>query len=114
MFRPDDPLKPRDEDFDEAWHAQTLAIADTMINAGVFTATDWAGTLGVALTDADKRGEPDSTETYYHCAISALEQLVAGNTAIDQETLTKRKDAWTRAYNATPHGQPIVLGTGKP
>ncbi|MEE9426818.1 MAG: nitrile hydratase accessory protein [Paracoccaceae bacterium] len=113
MFKPDDPLKPRDPAFNEAWHAQTLALADTMVKAGHFTANDWASTLGGALKDADARGQPDNTETYYHCAISALEQLVASGTSIDPVMMSKRKATWERAYLATPHGQPVKLEAGE-
>ena len=113
MFRPEDPLSPRDKVFNEAWHAQTLALADTMVKAGHFTANDWASTLGAALKDADAQGDPDNTETYYHCAISALEQLVQAHVEIDPMTLTKRKATWERAYLATPHGQPVKLEAGE-
>ena len=112
MFEPDDPLKPRDAVFDEAWQAQTLALADTMVRAGHFSATDWAATLGATLRNAEARGEPDTAQTYYHCAVSALEQLVAGKTAIDETMLLERKSAWERAYLATPHGHPVKLGAG--
>lgn len=114
MFKPDDPLKPRDEAFEEGWHAQTLALADTMVKAGYFSATDWAKTLGAALKDADTKGEPDTTQTYYHCAIGALEQLVAKGTPIDAHMLNARKQAWAQAYQSTLHGQPVVLGRDKP
>lgn len=114
MFKPDDPFAPRDDVFQEAWHAQTLALADTMVNAGHFSANDWAKTLGAALKAADANGEPDNTETYYHCAIDALETLVAKGTSIDQPTMTDRKDKWERAYLATPHGRPVKLEAGEP
>jgi hypothetical protein len=44
------PLRRKDGDptFDEAWQAQSLAIADTLVNAGVVTATRWAEALGYA------------------------------------------------------------------
>ena len=101
--------------FEEGWHAQTLALADTMIQAGHFSAGDWAATLGRHLKEADENGKPDSTETYYQCAISALETLVANSTTIDHRALLDRKTTWERAYLATPHGQPVKLsaGTGK-
>ena len=112
LFKPDDPFSPRDELFEEAWHAQTLALADTMVKAGHFSAGDWATALGAALQDADTDGEPDNTETYYQCAINALEQLVVGSTSIKQSTMSERKDTWERAYLATPHGQPVKLEAG--
>lgn len=109
MFKPQDPLKPREATFEEAWQAQTLALADTMVQAGVFSANDWATTLGAALAEAEACQKPDTTETYYSCAIQALEQLVAESTTIGQGDLAARKDVWTRAYLATPHGQPVSL-----
>lgn len=112
LFEPQNSLKPRDAVFAEAWHAQALALADTMINAGYFSATDWAQALGAALKTAGDNGEPDTTETYYLCAINALEQLVARATSIDQISLQNRKTAWKHAYLATPHGQPVRLAAG--
>ena len=109
MFKPDDPLKPRDAVFDQTWHAQTLALADTLVQGGHFTANDWAEALGAKLKDAAAIGQPDTTETYYHCAINALEILVAQHTVIDPSMLKDRKSAWTHAYHTTPHGQPVNL-----
>ena len=108
MFRPDDPLKPRDPVFDEAWQAQVLAIADTLVQAGRFSATDWADTLGAELRAAQAGGQPDTTETYYLAALAALEKLAT--TATD---LTSRKEEWARAYLHTPHGDPVLLTRGQ-
>ena len=53
------PLARRDGDavFDEAWQAQALAMADCLVRAEVFTGTEWAEALGVAV-----REQPDTTE----------------------------------------------------
>ncbi|MGR3341818.1 MAG: nitrile hydratase accessory protein [Paracoccaceae bacterium] len=72
MFTPDDPLAPSGPVFDEPWQAQVLALADSLIKGGNFSAKNWAQTLGAALKDADARGAPDNTETYYLCAVEAL------------------------------------------
>lgn len=117
MTRPDpQTVTPLTDDngpvFDEPWHAQVLALADTMIKAGHFAYTDWATTLGAALATAKDRDAPDTTETYYQCAVEALEQLVAQNTPINPAAMSERKDAWARAYLATPHGKPIELKAG--
>lgn len=109
MFRPENPLAPRDPIFDEAWQAQVLAIADTMVQAGRFSATDWAETLGAELRVADAAGKPDTTQTYYEAALAALERL----TPITGAELFERKADWTRAYQRTPHGKPVVLETGR-
>lgn len=113
MFKPDDPLAPPDATFEEPWQAQVLAIADTMINAGKFTATQWAETLGAALKAADATGAADTTETYYTAALEALETLTRQETTIDAAALAKRKKDWAAAYLATPHGKPVLLSAGK-
>jgi len=110
LFRPDDPLAPRDAAFDEAWHAQTLAIAETMIKAQQFSATDWANALGAALKSATQAGAEDTAETYYLCALKALETLTASHTSVASSDLTDRKQAWEKAYRSTPHGKPVTLG----
>jgi len=69
--------------------------------------------LGAALQDANASGEPDNTQTYYHCAIHALEQLVDENSQIKKLMMSERKNTWKRAYLATPHGQPVKLEAGK-
>ena len=113
MFEPEDPLKPRDAVFEEPWHAQVLAIADSMVQAGTFSASDWASALGTALKAAEARGDADTAETYYLCATEALETLVASATDIAPSALVERKQAWERAYLATPHGKPVNLAAGE-
>lgn len=109
MFNPDDPLAPPKPAFAEAWHAQVLAMADTLVKAGHFTATDWAGALGAELKAAEAGGQDDSEETYYDCALRALEGLSAQKAGISQADQMARKDAWEAAYLRTPHGKPVVL-----
>lgn len=108
MFEPDDLLEPPRPAFNEAWHAQVLALADTMVKAGYFSARDWAETLGASLQEAEEQGASDTEETYYTCALSALEALVpqAGIAAAD---LAQRKADWEEAYRRTPHGKPVML-----
>lgn len=105
---PPDPLHPlasRDGDpvFAEAWQAQGLALADCLVRAGVFSASDWATALGEAL-----RHEADTTEGYYLGVLKALEALLAAGPLSPTE-IENRRDAWARAYEATPHGAPVEL-----
>jgi len=113
LFQPENPLAPRDQVFDEAWQAQVLAIADTMVQAGRFSATEWAETLGAELRAAEALGKPDTTQTYYEAALAALERLTTGATPITGADLAERKADWTRAYERTPHGQPVLLERGR-
>lgn len=109
MFHPDDPLAPPRPAFNEVWHAQVLALADTMVKAGHFTAGQWAKTLGAALAEAEASGAADTEETYYSCALAALESLTAAHAGIAGADLADRKKAWEEAYRRTPHGKPVNL-----
>lgn len=105
MKRPEDALAPVNEVFQEAWHAQTLAAAHALEQAGSFTKSAWAKALGAALRRAEQRDAPDTEETYYLAALDALEDLAP----LSQSDLEARKRAWEDAYRRTPHGAPVEL-----
>lgn len=104
------PLKRRDGDpiFDEAWQAQALAMADTLVKARVFSAEDWAAALGVAV----RENAEDSTQAYYAAVLRALERLLADAGTVPAPELEDRRDAWAQAYENTPHGAPVDLSAG--
>lgn len=112
MFQPDDPLQPPKPAFDEPWQAQVLAIADIFMRAGRFSAGDWANTLGTCLRAAEAAGAPDTSETYFTAALEALESLTTKTTDLTPDHLKARKTEWARAYQRTPHGQPVLLEAG--
>ncbi len=95
--------------FEEAWQAEALAIADTLVRQGLFTASTWSETLGAALADAESRGEADTQETYYRCVVDALESLIAEHGGIARESMLQTRADWEAAYHRTPHGQPVIL-----
>ncbi|CAD7843248.1 MAG: Metal chaperone, involved in Zn homeostasis [Olavius algarvensis Gamma 3 endosymbiont] len=97
--------------FDEAWQAQVLALADTLVQSGMFSAAAWSDALGAALKQAADDAADDNQETYYRCALSALESLVAQNSEIDRRAMTGKREAWEQAYLSTPHGQPVELAS---
>lgn len=88
--------------FAEPWEAQAFALAVSLQDRGVFTATEWADALGAQIA-----GAPD--EPYYRQWLAALEQLVAQKGLTDTATLSRYADAWGRAAERTPHGAPIEL-----
>lgn len=98
-------MAPRADVFQEAWHAQTLAAAHSLEQAGIFTKSAWAEELGAALKRAEERGAPDTEETYYLAALEALETLAP----LSQGELDARKLAWEDAYRRTAHGDPVTL-----
>lgn len=114
MSRSDEfgPLRRRDDEpaFAEPWQAQVLAMADLMVRTGRFAAADWAEALGAELARAEAEGRPDDQATYYAAALAALERLLDRGALATADEVTERRDAWARAYHATPHGRPVALG----
>jgi nitrile hydratase accessory protein len=106
------PGIPQSEDgpvFREPWEAQAFAMALSLHQRGVFTWPEWAATLAGEIKRAQTAGDPDTGETYYRHWLNALERLVAEKGVADSATLTRYRDAWERAADATPHGEPIEL-----
>ena len=95
--------------FEEAWQAEALAIADTLVQQGLFGAVEWSDTLGAMLEQAAAGGAADNQETYYRCVVDALETLLAKYGGIDREAMRKTRADWEAAYRRTPHGQPVIL-----
>jgi nitrile hydratase accessory protein len=95
--------------FDEPWQAEALAIADTLVGKGMFSAGAWSEALGKALRVAESQSAIDNQETYYNCVLSALERLVAEHSEIDQQAMLGKRQDWEQAYLSTPHGQPVRL-----
>lgn len=110
------PLASRDGEpvFDEAWQAQALAIADTLVQNGLFSAADWSRALGDELQRAEADGAADDQQTYYRCVLGALEALVARHSEIDLEAMQGMRRDWEQAYLSTPHGQPVRLARPDP
>ena len=115
-MNPNESLKPFSDDdgpvFDEPWHAQVLALADSLVQGGHFSAAEWAEALGAARARAEARRDPDTVESYYLCAIEALEELLAAKGGISPKSLAERKKAWEAAYLSTQHGKPVILDKG--
>jgi len=97
--------------FSEAWQAEALALADTLVQNGLFSASAWSTALGEALQQAADSGAADDQETYYRCVLSALEGLIDRHSEIDQQAMAGKRRDWEEAYLSTPHGQPVKLKT---
>ena len=106
------PGIPQGEDgpiFREPWEAQAFAMALSLHQKGLFTWPEWTATLADEIKRAQAAGDPDAGDTYYRHWLNALERLVAEKGVADRATQTRYRDAWERAADATPHGQPILL-----
>ena len=76
---------------------------------GLFTWQQWAATLAEEIDRAQAAGDPDTGETYYHHWLAALERLASESGAASAEDQERTREAWRRAADRTPHGQPIEL-----
>lgn len=106
------PSIPMGEDgpvFRAPWEAQSFAMTLALHEGGLFTWKEWTETLGAEIKRAQDQGDPDTGETYYLHWLAALERIVAEKGATDSATLGRYQNAWSRAADRTPHGEPIVL-----
>ena len=106
------PDLPQDGDgpvFREPWEAQAFAMALSLYDRGLFTWKEWAAALADEIRIAQAGGDPDTGTTYYRHWLNALERLIAEKSVADRATQIRYRDAWERAADATPHGDPIVL-----
>ena len=106
------PGIPRDDDgpvFREPWEAQAFAMTLALHERGVFTWPEWASALAAEIKRAQAAGDADTGETYYSHWLNTLEKLVAEKGVATQDTLARYRDAWDRACDRTPHGEPIEL-----
>jgi nitrile hydratase accessory protein len=107
-----DQRLPRDAEgpvFEEAWQAEAFALTVRLHETGCFTWSEWAATLAAVLREVRDRGEPDDGSDYYDHWLAALERMVTAKQMVTTSDLDRRKAAWTQAYLATPHGQPVEL-----
>jgi len=109
------PGIPRDAEgpvFREPWEAQAFALTLSLYEQGLFSWKEWTAALVAEIKRAQDAGDPDTGETYYRHWLAALERIVAEKGVTDDATLGRYRDAWRRAADRTPHGQPIVLDPG--
>ena len=103
------PTGPDGPVFREPWEAQAFALTVALHQKGLFTWPEWTATLAEEIARAQKAGDPDRGDTYYRHWLAALERLVADKSIADPATLARYRNAWDRAADRTPHGEPIVL-----
>jgi nitrile hydratase accessory protein len=100
---------PEPAQFAEPWEAQALALANELVRVGRFTASEWASALGEAIRHSEQTVGPDDGSNYYRHVLSALEALAVRKSLVTQSMLDARKEAWSEAYEHTPHGKPVML-----
>ena len=95
--------------FAEPWQAQAFATTVALHQRGLFSWPEWAEALSEQIAAAQAGGDTDLGDTYYRHWLSALEGLVSTKGASSPAELARCHDAWDRAAERTPHGEPIEL-----
>lgn len=98
--------------FPAAWAARAFALAVALNERGLFSWSEWAEALGAATAQADDR-DPADPEAYWRCWLAALEELLARKAVARPAELAELQEAWRRAAEATPHGEPVELAAGR-
>lgn len=102
---------PRDGDgpaFPAPWAARAFALAVALHERGLFSWPEWSETLGAALAHAPA-GDAADPEAYWRTWLAALEAMIERKRVAGSAELLALQDAWRRAAEATPHGEPIHL-----
>lgn len=105
------PLRHSDDEpvFAEAWHAQAIALVETLIAEGRIEAGEWSQMLGAEMDRAAQADTADTDATYYGAVLSALEQILDRNRLALHGEVDRREQDWRNAYLITPHGKPVIL-----
>lgn len=97
--------------FEEPWHADVFALTVHLNEAGHFTWPEWTETFGETLAAHRLNGALDGGNDYFLAWIDALEMLLVSKGLAKWFHLQALKEAWTTAYQNTPHGKPVKLRT---
>ncbi len=94
--------------FAAPWEAKVFALQQSLLDAGVFSATEWAERLGAEIAKDDCRDDAEGT-AYFRYWLKALECLIAEKGVASADNLTGLSADWLAAAARTPHGKPIEL-----
>jgi nitrile hydratase accessory protein len=100
---------PEAPPFDEPWQAQVFALAVSLNQRGLFDWSEWTKVLGAEIAARPETGN----QAYFEAWLSALEKMLVGKGVASGAELSDLANAWRAAAEATPHGQPIMLGAGR-
>jgi nitrile hydratase accessory protein len=104
-------MSPDAPPFDEPWQAQAFAIVVALNERGLFSWGEWAEALGAELSGGPQES---GNSAYFQAWLNSLENLLVAKGVAGREELGDLAKAWIAAAEATPHGQPIVLGAQRP
>ena len=95
--------------FAEPWEAHVFAIAVKLSEKGLLKWSEWSDALAEEIKEAKEQGQPDFGNTYYQFWLSALETMLLDKNILKKSDLKSMMEQWRRAYQSTPHGNPVKL-----
>ena len=95
--------------FTEPWEAHAFAIAVKLSEKGLLKWSEWTDTLTEEIKIAKEQGLPDFGNTYYQFWLTALETILLEKNILKKSDLKSKIEQWRRAYQSTPHGNPVKL-----
>lgn len=106
---PGQPVENGEPVFAKPWQAQAFALAVSLNQQGLFSWREWADALANEISRAQAQGDPDLGDTYYMHWVRALETLVREKRLVTDQEMTGTRKRWRRAFETTPHGQPVSI-----
>jgi nitrile hydratase accessory protein len=96
--------------FQSPWHSQLFAITVQLSEQGNFLWTEFVEIFGESLNQARLKIQSlDGNDNYFNCWLNALEKIIVDKNMGSLQNLSLLKENWTKAYLATPHGQPVKI-----
>jgi nitrile hydratase accessory protein len=92
--------------FPAPWAARAFALKTALEERGLFSGAEWAAALGSAVAEETAPNSADA-EAYWRAWLTALESVLAAKGHSDASALRELAEAWRRAAELTPHGEPI-------
>ena len=99
--------------FREPWQAKAFALVVLLHREGRFAWEDWVRTLATEIEASPQRADEDADQAYHRQFLAALESIAAATGMTSPDGMTRRTEAWRRAYLHTPHGQPVDLASAE-
>jgi nitrile hydratase accessory protein len=92
--------------FAEPWQAQAFAMTVRLHQQGVFSWAQWAAALS---REVHRPGRAGDGADYFDCWVAALSTLLSETGVASEAEQAALSERWSRAAEATPHGNPIRL-----
>ena len=101
--------KDQEPAFAEPWEAHAFAIALMLSEKGLLKWSEWSNALSEVIKNAKVNRQADLGKTYYQFWLSALENILIEKNILDNSDIKSRTEQWRKAFQSTPHGNPLKL-----